>query len=288
MALDPFTINKAKVREVDFVHIKRHFKEDKGKLRYMGLPGRNLVELTMWSSFFCHFSAVERGKGDTGYVEQHHLLLTAMQTGLSDRIVLLRGEMDEILLNGKDDYQTPVQYPFDVVSLDYSGGVLYKDKSGKSKRVESISRMLGRQADFDKNFLLFISCNLDYEDHGEIKRVLGDFRRELAKIGIDANTAIQRILNHEKEETRLKIYIPYLIKSLSDAWYKCDFMKPIYYLGNRETSMMHFAFWLKRTSKYSAGKLSISDLLEILNLSTLRCHKGKIKETDFGIPKILG
>ena len=220
-------------------------------------------------------------------MEQHRLLLTDMQTGLSDRIVLLRGEMDEILLNGKDDYQTPVQYPFDVVSLDYSGGVLYKDKSGKSKRVESISRMLGRQADFDKNFLLFISCNIDYEDHGEIKRVLGDFRRELAKIGIDANTAIQRILNHEKEEARLKIYIPYLIKSLSDAWYKCDFMKPIYYLGNRETRMMHFAFWLKRTSKYSAGKLSISDLLEILNLSTLRCHKGKIKETDFGIPKIL-
>ncbi len=286
MGLDLFTINKAKVRELDFLHIKRHLKENKGKLRYLGLPARNLLELTLWDSFFCHFSAVERGRGDVGYLEQHSLLLTAMQTGLSDRLVLLRGEMDKILLEGKDDFQTAIQYPFDVVSLDYSGGVLYKDKHGKSKRIESISRMLGCQADFDKDFLLFISCNLDYEDHGEIKRVLGDIRRELAKMGLDANATIDTILKHDKEEARLKIYLPYLIKSLSDAWYKCDFLKPVYYLGNRDTRMMHFSFWLKRTSKYSAGKPSISGLLDILNLNVLSCHQGIIKETCFGIPKI--
>ncbi len=48
MPNDPFTINKAKVRELDFVLIKRCFKDHKGELRYLGLPAKNLLELIAW------------------------------------------------------------------------------------------------------------------------------------------------------------------------------------------------------------------------------------------------
>jgi hypothetical protein len=286
MVGDPFTINKAKVRELDFALIKRHLKHAKANLRYFGLPARDLLELRAWENYFCHFSAVERGKGGKGFLEQHNLMLTAMQYGLSDRLILLRGEMDEILLRGKDEFGTLVQYPFDVVSLDYSGGLLYKDHHGKSKRIQSIAQLFIQQADLDKDFLLFTSSNLDNEDQGEVRSVLRDINRELAKMGIDANKIIQKILNHDAEEARLKVYTPYLIKSLADKWYKCEYNKPVFYEGNRQTRMTHFSFWLKRTSKYSAGKPTPSDLINILNLPAFSCKDGVLTDEDFGITRL--
>lgn len=286
MDRDPFTINKAKVRELDFALIKRFLKHNKGNLRYFGLPARNLIELRAWDSYFCHFSAVERGKKNEGYLEQHNLILTAMQYDLADKLVLLRGEMDEILLRGKDEFHNTIQYPFDVVSLDYSGGLLYKDNHGKSRRIESINQLFSQQAELGKDFLFFISANLDNEDQGEIRLVLKDINRELGKMGVDANRILKQLLDHKIEEARLKIYIPYLIKNLADKWYKCEFNKPVFYMGNRQTRMMHFAFWLKRTPKYSAGKPTPSDIIDILNLPAFSCKAGNLTETNFGIPKL--
>src|SRR5687767_1017379 len=110
MVGDPFTVNKAKVRELDFALIKRHLKHNKTNLRYFGLPARDLIELRAWDSYFCHYSAVERGKGNEGYLEQHDLVLTAMKYGLADKLVLFRGEMDEILLRGRDEFYNSIQY----------------------------------------------------------------------------------------------------------------------------------------------------------------------------------
>jgi hypothetical protein len=286
MPRDPFTINKAAVRDLDLRLIKRHLKYDKGNLRYFGLPGRNLIELQAWNPFFGHFSAVERGKASNGFLEQHNLLLSAMQLALSEKLILLRGEMDEILLHGKDEFNTTIPYPFDVVSLDYSGGIIYKESRGKSRRSDAIGQLLYQQAAFDKDFMLFISSNLDNEDQGEIKRVLTDINREFGKIGIDANETINSIIHHKSEEARLKIYLPFVINRLADRWYKCEFNKSVFYLGNRDTRMMHFSFWLKRTSKYSVGKPSPSDLVDIVNLPALFVRNGKKTEIDFGIPKI--
>lgn len=286
MSGDPFTINKAKVRELDFTLIKRHFKHNQSNLRYFGLPGSNLIELRAWDSYFCHYSAIERGKGNAGYLEQHKLILTAMQYGLADKLMLFRGEMDEILLRGRDEFNNLIQYPFDVVSLDYSGGLLHKDKYGGSRRIESINQLFSQQAALDKDFLFFVSANLDNEDQGEIRLVLNDINRELGKMGIDANKTLRLLLNHNAEEARLKVYIPYLIKNLADKWYKCEFNKAIFYIGNRQTRMMHFSFWLKRTPKYSGGKPTPSDIIDILNLPAFSCKDGKLTETSFGIPKL--
>ena len=283
---DPFTINKAKVRELDFALIRRHFKSRKGELRYIGLPARNLIELREWDEYFCHFSAVERGKGNNGFIEQHDLILTSMQYGLGNRLALLRGEMDGILSNGKDEYGNYVQYPFDVVSLDYSGGVVYKDSYGRSRRTEAIVELISRQAEQNKDFLFFISSNLDIDDQGEVRIILKDIARELAKMGIKANAVINAIKSHELDEVRLKIYIPFIIKNMAEKWYKCEFFKPVFYLGNRQTRMMHFSFWLKRTQKYIAGKPTPSDIIDILNLPAFLCENGILTETNFDLPEI--
>jgi len=286
MGRDIFTPDKQKVREMNLLLIKRYFKGRKGDLCYLGLPASTMTDVLQWQSYFRHISAVERGRPGEGYRYQHNLMLTAMQHGLAGKLELLRGDMDEILLEGKDDFSNPVPYPFDMVSLDYSGGLLYKNSSGRAKRAESIGKLLGEQAARGQNFLLLVSCNLDNEDQGEIRAVFDDIKRTLEKLGIDANRTIEAYLSHELEEARLKVYVPYLIGRLSAAWYQCEHSKPIYYEGNRGTRMINFSTWLKRTTQYAAGRPSRQTLVHILNLPAFHCLDGKLHQTDFGIPDV--
>jgi hypothetical protein len=287
MAHDIFTLNKQKVREMNLRLIERYFKERKGNLRYLGLPASTITDVLQWQIYFQHISAVERGRPGEEYRYQHDLMLTAMQHGMADRLELLRGDMDEILLNGKDDFANPILYPFDVVSLDYSGGLIYKNGAGRAKRAESIGRLLGEQAAMSRDFLLLLSCNLDNEDRGEIRAVFADIERELDKMGIAASSTIQAYLSHELEEARLKVYVPYLVRRLSDRWYQCEHFKPIYYEGNRGTRMMNFSMWLKRTTEYVAGRPSRQTLVHILNLPAFHCADGQLQETNFGVPMVL-
>ncbi len=92
--------------------------------------------------------------------------------------------MDNILSNGQDDFGNQLLYPYDVVSLDYSGGLIYKNNFGRAKRVELIECLLREQSIHNQNFLLFISCNLDNEDQGEIRIIFQDINRELGEDGI--------------------------------------------------------------------------------------------------------
>jgi hypothetical protein len=284
--IDLFTHNKQIVREMNTKIIERYLGTRKGSLRYLGLPASTLTDIIMWNEFFEHFSAVERGKPGEEYRYQHGLMLTAMQKGIAGRLTLLRGDLDEILLNGRDKFGNLVLYPYDVVSLDYSGGIVYKDASGKARRPESIGRLLEEQATKDQNFLLFVSTNLDNEDQGEIRNVLLDIERELNKLGINSSPTIKGLVGHELHEARLKVYVPYLISNLAGRWYQCEYAKPIFYEGNRGTRMMNFSAWLKRTMEFVVGRPSRQTIIHILNLTAYCCTNGELVETDFGLPKV--
>lgn len=284
--IDLFTHNKQIVREMNTKIIERYLGTRKGSLRYLGLPASTLTDIIMWNEYFEHFSAVERGQPGEEYRYQHGLMLTAMQYRIAGRLTLLRGDLDEILLNGRDEFGNLVLYPYDVVSLDYSGGIVYKDASGKAKRPESIAKLLEEQAIKDQNFLLFVSTNLDNEDQGEIRNVLLDIERELNKLGINSSPTINGLVSHELQEARLKVYVPYLISNLAGRWYQCEHAKSIFYEGNRGTRMMNFSVWLKRTKEFVAGRPSRQTTIHILNLTAYCCTNGELVETDFGLPRV--
>jgi hypothetical protein len=284
--LDLFTHNKQTVREMNTKLIDRYLGNRKGSLRYIGLPASTLTDVIQWKEYFQYFSAVERGKPGEEYRYQHKLMLTAMQHGIAGRLNLLRGDMDEILMKGGDNFGNRVLYPYDVVSLDYSGGLVYKDDSGKAKRPQSIAKLFEEQAKRDRDFLLFISTNIDNEDQGEVRNALLDIERELNKLGVNVGQTVQGYIGHELEEARLKVYVPYLISNLAARWYQCEHAKAIYYEGNRGTRMMNFSTWLKRSQRYVAGRPSRQTIIHILNLPAYCCAEGDLEETDFGIPKI--
>lgn len=282
---DPFSANKQKVREMDLLLLKRYFRKRKGELRYLGLPATTLVDLLLWKEYFAHFSAVERGNPGEEYRYHHDLVLTAMQTGLDDKLELFRGDIDDVLLQGEDNFGNVLRYPYDVVSLDYSGGLVYKDEQGIAKRPTSIQHLVREQAGIDQSFLLLLSCNLDNQDRGEITTVLDNVGRELGKLGLNVAAAVERYNQCEMEEARLKVYVCYLVGRLGTPWYQCEHCKPIFYEGNRGTRMMHFGTWLKRTD-LAAGEPNRQTLVDILNLPVFQCVSGDLQEYDFGIPVV--
>ena len=286
MPEEPFTINKQKVRELNLRLIKEYFETRKGQLRYFGLPGEGMRDILLWKDFFAYFCAVERGEPGEEFLLQHNLWLSAFKYGISDKLHLLRGELDNILLQGHDDYNNPVEYPFDVITLDYCGGVIYKNSTGQSARANSISELVRNQALHNNDFLLFLTCNLDSDDRGEIRNVFLDIQRDLNKLGVNADQTIKAYLSHSKKEAQLKVYVPYLIRALSASSYRCETFKPVYYLGNRATHMMSFSFWMERSTTYAAGRPNRQSLVQLLNLSAFECIDGDLRLTGFDIPKV--
>src|SRR2546421_6061968 len=286
MLEEPFTVNKQKVRELNLRLIKKHFEKRKGQLRYFGLPGEGMRDILLWQEFFSDFYAVERGKPGEEFLIQHNLHLSAFKYGISDKLHLLRGELDDVLLQGYDDYSNAVEYPFDVVTLDYCGGIIYKNSAGQSARANSIGELIRNQALHNMDFLLFLTCNLDSDDQGEIRKVFLDIQRDLNKLGVNADQAIKAYLAHPEKEVQLKVYVPYLIRTLSSSTYRCETFKPVCYLGNRGTHMMNFSFWMEQPSKYAAGRPNRQSLVQLLNLPAFKCLDGDLSSVDFGIPKI--
>lgn len=286
MLEEPFTVNKQKVRELDLLLIKEYFVKRKGQLRYFGLPGEGMRDILLWKDFFSYFCAVERGEPDEEFLLQHNLRLSAFKYGISDKLHLLRGELDNILLRGYDDYNNVIDYPFDVVTLDYCGGILYKNSSKQSVRANSIGELVRNQALHNKDFLIFLTCNLDNDDQGEIRKVFLELQRDLKKLGVDADHAIKAYLEHSKKEAQLKVYVPYLIRTLSASTYRCETYKPVCYSGNRKTHMMSFSFWMQRSSDYAAGRPNRQSLVQLLNLPAFECVDGDLRQTDFDIPQV--
>jgi len=60
-------------------------------------------------------------KKDKEWELQHDLALKAFRTGLLGKITMMRGDIDSIIRKGRDSLRKRLGFPFDVVSLDYSG-----------------------------------------------------------------------------------------------------------------------------------------------------------------------
>jgi hypothetical protein len=128
-----FTKNKQIVRDLQGETIKNRFKGHLGELRYFGLPSDEMKDNIDWNSFLTHVTAVERGDPPDYWKKHHQLMLTAFKEGILGKTVMLRGDIDIIIQNGKDEAGNNIDYPYDIISLDYSGGLLYRDNLSRSR-----------------------------------------------------------------------------------------------------------------------------------------------------------
>ena len=113
-----FTRNKQVVRDIQCELIGKRFKTRVGTLRYFGLSSDEMEDVELWDPLFKEFVTVERGDKSSPWRAQHDLIVRAFQIGVLPKTTLLRGDIDRIVLNGRDDDNNVLVYPFDVVSLD--------------------------------------------------------------------------------------------------------------------------------------------------------------------------
>jgi hypothetical protein len=287
MTTPRFTKNKQEVRDLQRQVIQKYLKDRLGAIRYFGLPSDEMKDIIDWRPFFSEFAAVERGIGPDTWERQHLLMLSAFKADVLLKLTLLRGDIDRIILDGKDDRGNIPNYPFDVVTLDYSGGLLYRDQQGKQYRLDAVRELVHQQAHHKANYLLFISTNLDHCKDLEIRRTLNNIKTELLRYGTNAEDVIGAYMNHEYDEARLKIYVSHFVNQVAAGVnYNCETEHTIFYLGNQDTRMMNFRFWLQHDPRTTAPRFPRESLVQIINSPMIEVKDGKQILTSLGLPKL--
>lgn len=198
----------------------------------------------------------------------------------------MRGDIDQILNTGSDAYGNCPKWPYDIVSLDYSGGLFYRDRAGQPTRLHAIRRVCEHESSAGAtDFVLFLSFNLDQIDQHEVRESLKVIRRDLKRFGQAADEVIDAYLHHPKEQGRLKLYTLHLISQLAvQANFESEGDSPILYLGNKDIEMMAFRFYLKKSARTFAPRLPRERLNQIVNKRMIELVNGKQVTTNLNLP----
>jgi hypothetical protein len=255
--------------------IKKESQRKNRQLIYFGLPGWRMLDVLGWKDYLEKIIAVERNE------EYRHLLVnTAFYNGLDAQLQLLAGDIDEILIKGEDEFGTsPIEPTFDLVNLDYEGGILYKDLKGGSKRVNAIKKLFERQSIGKRDFLLLSTFNTRNRDNKEFNNTLDAINVQLASYHFDAGEIINWYKN-ARYDFKIKIYFPYVLGRLAGVnRFSCLFHPPVTYQGSSGIRMIHFAC----SFKYAERMIEEQSLIDILKLPMFEIIGSKMIECD--IPK---
>lgn len=282
-----FTENKQVVRDLQCNIIKKYFNDRLGNLSYLGLCSPEMKDVLDWVPLFASITAVERGLSGQEYRDQHHLLLTAARARVLEKLILLRGDIDTVLLNGHDDFGKPVSFPYDVISLDYSGGLFYRENEGEFKRLKAIQISIEKQAIYNTPFLLFISCNLDAIDEGEIRLTIENIRTELDRYGWNGQELCNAYLIHSNPVARLRLYVPYFVNQVAAKVHlTCQTEKTISYCGNQGIEMLNFRFCFRPDTRTMVPRFPQERLSQIVNAPLLRIKNGRQSDETLNLPKL--
>lgn len=282
-----FTKNKDTVRGLQRETIEHWLGPRLGNLRYFGLPSSALADAIAWQEMFEEFVAVERGTKGREWELQHDLELEAFRSGISHKVSLLRGDIDVIIKRKKDECGNRLRFPFDVVSLDYSGGLFYRNKLGNFGRLQAITSVIAQQATKHSDFVFCVSCNLDQVDQGEVRRTLENLQTELVRYGLSGTQVVEAYLKHTMEEARLKLYVPHFVnQEAAKNHYNCVTEMVIIYEGNLKTRMMAFRFWLSFDARTEALRSPRERLSQLFNKPLIEIQSGVQTTTMLDLPKL--
>lgn len=293
------TENKATIRRLwDRAILERwRRKQTRNTLTYFGLPGPDICDLIDWKDVLDRLRSGVESLGRTkreqkkAIEDMGRLGTNLFVAGIDSGFQLLRGDIEDLILDGVDNDGNRPQitdgrpahiacFGYDVVNLDFDGGIGYREDNGHAKRVAAIKKLFERQE--GHSFVLFLTINVrdtmgsEIEDylHGLQTRDRGAGWREM--IGWYLSRA------GGEREYKLKAAVPSFIHVISEARvFQCISRPPIAYVGHKQAHMIHFAFELEAVA--SNGRLnnlrgfSLQDDLDLIELPLLRCQNGQLQ-----------
>lgn len=261
------TDNKERVRKEDTELIKKEFLRKKRRLLYLGMPSGEMKDILAWQSYLDKCTAVE-----IDLKQRSELVLNAIKNNLQDKIKVLFGDVEEILIKGKDKFNNKLEFPYDVVFLDCFGTLLYKEL----KRIKAITSLIEKQK--GNPFLLLITFNLrerKYCKHSVIN-VLNKIQKELCGFYIRDDSIKKNICDvmewYKSDKTnemyRQKLFVPYFLKATAEEYgFKIHAYSPIFYFGFNNSPMIHFAFKLIPEVDSPTRAISEQTILDIINFN---------------------
>jgi hypothetical protein len=261
----PFTDSKAKARHLNQIGLEeclKLFKTGK-KIRYFGLPSPKVEDLKLLKKHLAITHAVERGLKGMEWKWQHDLVVEAMLAGIPG-FRLYRGDIDDIMLNGSDSFNFSIEWPYDFINLDYTGGIIYKDETGKSKRISALKHLLRMQGERNSSFFLAITVNDKHHDQGEINTILSEFAQDSQRKGRNIQQQIDKIKQSGDRRKAIFIYTSFIVIETARNWFKGEILKPIFYTGWGGYKMLNMSYCLKYMDKRDAPTKDIIDPLKLI------------------------
>ncbi len=251
-------------------------------LAYLGLPGPDLLDVRAWREFIGRWTAVQ--SADTPELRQsaEMLELNALRERLERGFHLVLGNIDEYL--ARDDLRPALQFPYEVVNLDYVGGLVNaRDHGTGSLRLDAIRALFTHQN--RHAFVLLLTVNLRDRDEGELEDHAARLEDEMRSL--DAFRNVAEVFESHREQGNaglLKLYVPCVLDGFALATgYELRFAPPVLYSGSRQ--MMHFVVeCLPHTEQIGTRLPRFEDRLAIVNASLLirDSNRTSLAQHDFG------
>ncbi len=232
-----FTAAKQKVRELNLTVVRNYITPP---WRYLGLPSVQMEDVELFKPFLSCVHAIERGIFGQEWKTQHDLAVTALLRGYPD-FRLFRGDIDAIILAGKDSSEQRLEWPYHVINLDYTGGIIYKE--APTSRVRAIQKLIEEQGSREASFVLIITVNDKHHDFGEINHTLDDIQIE-CRGNIDSQKVLD-IKNREDRRCAIFLYTTFIVITTGRKWYRVEPYKPILYTGASGYRMVNMSYYFK-------------------------------------------
>jgi hypothetical protein len=292
------TDNKAVVRrEYDLPIIERWASTLGTRLAYFGLPGPYIEDLLDWQTCIEHSTGVERlRKGTKHYLEdlENHrqLMMSVFTNGLSDSFTLLRGPIEDVILEGHDidgtcpprtygNSHSSLRFCYTLVNLDFVGGVGYRSNQG-AIRVQAIEKLFDRQRASD--FLLLVTLNVRDKLGMELTKYLEDLKQEQQASEVRETLDWYVHCDAGRKAHKLKAAIPLFMRHQAlHHGFDSFCYPPVWYDGNGDNRMVHFAFqFVAKGGVFPTP--SAQSLPATLNLVFLTAQSGQLSVTNQQIP----
>ncbi len=261
--------------------VKEWFSEAGRPLEYLGLPGPDMLDIVEWQEFLGRFTAIERGEN-----EQHLLFLRANVRDVEHRLYSLYGEFDEIIRTGRDRYNRAPRWPYDLVNLDYYGGLVYQTLS----RPLALQKLIANQDEYKRSFLLVITQHLrDADLKGEKLSFFDELERRLVRDLGSRGTIAEAMTSFKSTRTpdtaRQVAYVNILLRDFGEAsHFQVNCRPAIVYSGTGGARMLHFVTALIHSERaYRA--VSEQSLIDVVNLGYRELRDAQLFDVTT-VPKI--
>jgi hypothetical protein len=193
---------------------------------------------------------------------------------------LLSGNIDELLLADATDHR--LRWPYQLVNLDYCGGLVNAAETRISKRLEAIKILFERQA--TTSFILLLTLNLRDNSVDEFEGLVDQLEDDLRPLdleGLGECFAAHRAL---KQAGLIKLYTPAFLDLVARE-HSLVVHAPVLYSGTQ--TMIHFVVECVRFTAFGAGRVtSVQGRIDLMNLPLLALHTaGEMKEVR--LPQIV-